>query len=312
MSKCIGVMENLFKSYGSGKSKIIERSIIPLSGRKSKMALMPASLADAEGAKVITIFEMNRNTPFQTIQGAVLLFEARNGSLLGIFDSASITALRTAAVSALATKILSRRDSSQLAILGSGTQASAHIQAMQLVRDITKIRVWSRTYTHARRLASARENLRIEVVDSAAQALRGADIICTTTSSPAPVLRREWLSEGCHINAIGAYSKGTRELDTKTVKECRLFVDNRESAMREAGDFLIPWNNGDIDKGHIAAELGELVAGKAKGRTSQNEITVFKSVGLAIEDLAAARAVYLDAESNSKGTWMEFGEEREK
>lgn len=305
-------MENLFKSYGSGKSKIIERSIIPLSGRKSKMALMPASLADAEGAKVITIFEMNRNTPFQTIQGAVLLFEARNGSLLGIFDSASITALRTAAVSALATKILSRRDSSQLAILGSGTQASAHIQAMQLVRDITKIRVWSRTYTHARRLASARENLRIEVVDSAAQALRGADIICTTTSSPAPVLRREWLSEGCHINAIGAYSKGTRELDTKTVKECRLFVDNRESAMREAGDFLIPWNNGDIDKGHIAAELGELVAGKAKGRTSQNEITVFKSVGLAIEDLAAARAVYLDAESNSKGTWMEFGEEREK
>lgn len=311
MPTCIEAMEMMFRSLSTEEATLTERSIMPLNGGKGQLLIMPASLREALTAKVMTIFNRNEGTPFETIQGAVIIFESQKGRLLGIVDSARLTAIRTAAVSALATKVLARSDATHLAILGSGMQASAHLEAMSFARNISRVRIWSRNYAHAERLAKKATNLDVTAVDTAPQAVKDADIICTTTSSPHPILCRDWLSEGCHINAIGAYSETTREIDTKTVKESRLFVDSRRAATKEAGDFLIPKNEGEITDEHIIGELGELVTGRVQGRTASTEITLFKSVGLAVEDAAAAWSLYQKAHQGSKGTWIEFGSERE-
>lgn len=309
MPECIDAMETMFRSIGYGETKTIERTITALRG--GKLVIMPASQGAVISAKVMTIFDGNSHTPFETIQGAVLIFETDNGRLLGILDSTRLTAIRTAAVSSLATRLLARSDASSLAILGSGTQAAAHLKAMSFARNISKARVWSRNRTSAERLAGRAGNLDVTAVSSVQEAVKNADIICTTTSSPLPILNGDWLSEGCHINAIGAYSKTTRELDTRTVKQSRLFVDSREAAMKEAGDFLIPLNEGEITHGHILGDLSDLVTGEVKGRTNDTDMTLFKSVGLAIEDTVASFVLYQKASRESTGTWIEFGSERE-
>ncbi len=311
MPNCIDSMEMMFRSVSTGEATMLERSILPLSGGKGHLVIMPASQKDVLSAKVMTIFNGNARTSFETIQGAVLIFEAKNGRLLGIIDSARLTAIRTAAVSALATKILARTDATNLALLGSGTQAAAHLEGMSFARNISKVRIWSRNQDHAKRLARKVASLDVKFVNSVQDAVKDADIICTATSSPVPIVSREWLSDGCHINAIGAYSETTRELDTKTVEDSRLYVDSREAALKEAGDFLIPRKEGAITDEHIVGDLSELITRRVKGRTSHSDITLFKSVGLAVEDAAAAWSLYENASQGSKGTWIEFGSERE-
>lgn len=312
MRECIDVMAEALAALARGDAILPLRPVMWLPEKVGALAMMPSYLKNLNvmGVKVISVFAGNRGTEYDSHQGAVLLFETANGRLLAIVDATAITAIRTAAVSALATKLLARQDAHDLAILGTGTQGHAHLEAMLLVRKFRRVRVWSRTGENVRRFAeseSQRYGMEIEPMPSAQQAVDGADVICTTTSAEAPVLLGEWLSPGAHINAAGSSVPFTRELDTVAVVNSSFFVDRRESTLNEAGDFLFPKKEGAIGEDHIRGELGEILIGKTPGRASDQEITVFKSLGLAIEDLAAADYIYRKALATSQGAAIELG-----
>jgi ornithine cyclodeaminase len=227
-----------------------------------------------------------------------------------ILDASAITEIRTAAVSAVATRLLSRDDSRVLAILGAGVQARSHLEALCLVRPFESIRLFSRTEAHARELAdgAAREgDVSISVASSAADAVDGAHVVVTATSSREPVLAREWLADGVHINAVGASIPSARELDVATVAASALFADSRESLSHEAGEFILATEEGAISGiDHVRGELGEVLTGKAPGRQGENEITLFRSLGLAVEDLAAAEHAVKSARARGLGTEVEL------
>jgi ornithine cyclodeaminase len=315
MRECIAVMEQTLTALARGDAVLPLRSVLRLPGEGNVLGVMPAYLTNpaAAGIKVITVFPGNQFAGYESHQGAVLLFEMQNGRLLSITDASAITAIRTAAVSAVATKLLARPDAGDLAILGSGTQARTHLEAMLLARSIRRVRVWSRAFEHAHAFAAEQaraHNIAVEVMETAPQAVAGADIICTTTASKEPVLRGEWLTPGAHINAVGSSIRAARELDTRAVAQARLFVDRRESALNEAGDFLFPKQEGAIDDAHIRGEIGEILAGRIAGRAAPDEITLFKSLGLAVEDVASAHHIFLRAQARGVGTWVEFGDTR--
>jgi ornithine cyclodeaminase len=233
-----------------------------------------------------------------------MLFNPANGSPEAILDAISITAIRTAAVSGAATRVMAREDAGDLAILGSGVQARTHLEAMACVRRLRRVRVWSRQPERARAFADwARQTgkQRVEPVDRVARAVEGADLICTVTASPTPVLEGGWISPGAHLNVVGSSVASTREIDSAAMARGRLIVDRVESAMQEAGDFLIARDEGAIGDDHIKGELGDVLAGRVPGRTGQEEITIFKSLGLAIEDLAAAELVVRKANAAGVG-----------
>jgi len=276
------------------------------------LILMPAYLGDppALGLKVITIFPGNAGTEFDSHPGVVMLFDTAHGQPLAIMDASEITAIRTAAVSGVATRLLAREDAGDLALLGSGVQARTHLEAMLAVRPIRRVRVWSPTAGRLRAFAesaSRRHGRAVEVSGSAREAVAGAEIICTCTASAEPVLLGDWIAPGAHINAVGSSTAGARELDTAAVARARLYVDRRESTLNEAGDFLIPKREGVIDDAHILGEIGDLLLDRAPGRTSPDDVTLFKSLGLAIEDVASARHIYEKARTQNAGTWVELG-----
>lgn len=314
MDECIDVMAEALAALSRGQAVMPLRTIVSLPDGSGMLASMPSMLPSAGvmGIKVITVFPGNEGTELESHQGAVLLFEAEQGRPLAIVDASEVTGIRTAAVSGLATRLLARPDAGDVAILGSGTQARTNLEAMLTVRDVRRVRVWSRTRDHAERFAeheAVRHGIAVEVADTSRDAVEGADIVCTTTSAKEPVLRGEWLSPGAHINAVG-FAAGGRELDTEAVVRARLFADRRESILNEAGDFLIPKGEGAVDDDHVAGELGEVILGIVEGRTSPEEITVFESMGLAIEDLAAADHIYKRAQEKGLGTRVELGGER--
>lgn len=316
MAECMDVMSDALSALARGEALLPLRPIMWLPDRSGALALMPSALAsmNAMGVKVITVFPGNHGTPFDSHQGAVLLFDSAHGRLLAVMDATEITAIRTAAVSGVATRVLARPDARSLALLGSGVQARTHLAAMLEARPVRSVRVWSRDAGHARRFAehAARQyGIAVEPAASAEAAVAGAAIICTTTSSREPVLRGEWIAPGAHINAVGASIPAARELDTAAVVRSRLYVDRRESTLNEAGDFLIPRAEGAITDTHIVAELGEVLVGSAPGRGSGGEVTLFKSLGLAIEDLAAADHIYKQAVARAMGTSVELGGERD-
>lgn len=318
MAECIDAMTDALRTLALGGALLPLRSVVRLPDGRNAFALMPAALdrPSALGAKVITVFPGNDATPYDSHQGAVLLFDLKFGRLIAIIDASSVTAIRTAAVTAVATRVLSRPESRTLALLGAGVQAATHLEAIRLVRPIEEVRVWSRSGDRARRFVAgpaARDaeqaGVRVVACEAAREAVHEADVVCTVTSSREPVLLGEWLAPGAHVNAVGASLATARELDSAAVARARLYVDRRESALNEAGDFLVPKREGLIGDDHIVAELGELLvdAPRAEGRRSATEITVFKSLGLAIEDLAAARRIYDRAVSTGAGTWVELG-----
>jgi ornithine cyclodeaminase/alanine dehydrogenase-like protein (mu-crystallin family) len=315
MTECIDVVSYALAALARGDALMPLRGMARLPDRDGLLTWMP-SLLPGEGVmgiKVISVFPGNANTDLESHQGSVLLFEAGQGRLLAIMDASEITAIRTAAVSGLATRLLARDDAHDLAILGSGTQARTNLEAVATVRDVRRVRVWSRQREHAERFAereSVRHGLPVEACGTAREAVEGADIVCTTTSSTEPVLEGRWLSPGVHVNAVGFSGPTGRELDTEAIRRARLFADRRESILNEAGDFLIPKSEGAVGDEHVVGELGEVVLGKVDGRTSPEDITVFESLGLAIEDLAAARHIYRRAEESGKGTRVELGGER--
>ncbi len=316
MDECIDVMSDALAALARSEAMVPLRQIMWLPEKVGALGMMPGYISgiDAVGLKVITVFPGNHGTRFDSHQGAVLLFEATHGQLLAIMDATTITAIRTAAVSGVATRLLAREDAESLAILGSGVQAGTHLAAMLHSRPIQKVRVWSRDAEHAQRFAdreSKRHGIAINVMTTVQDAVKECDIICTTTSAREPILRGEWITPGAHINAVGSSVPFTRELDSTAVKIARLFVDRRESALNEAGDFLLARKEGIIEDTHIAGEIGEIMTGEINGRRTSEEITLFKSLGLGIEDLAAANHIYRKAIEANAGTAVELGGERD-
>lgn len=303
MGECIEVMAEALSILARGEALQPLRQAHWLPDRRGLLGVMPGALLDGEegavlGIKVITVFPGNHEKGEESHLGSVLLFEAEMGKLLAILDAAAVTAIRTAAVSALATRLLAREDAGDLALLGSGVQARSHLAALREVRPLSRVRVWSRHPESARRFAdeeSARHNLPVEAAATAREAVEGADLVCTVTSAREPVLEGAWLAPGAHVNAAGACMPAARELDTEAVRRARLFVDRRESALAEAGDLLIPIRNGELGEDHIAGELGDVLVGRLPSRRSPDEITLLESLGLAVEDLAAARHVWRKA-----------------
>jgi len=241
----------------------------------------------------LTIVPGNSSRGLDSHQGFVALFDGDTGEPKVLMNAGGITAVRTAAVSGVATRLLAREDVKTLAILGSGTQAVSHLDAMRAVRSFDRVVMWS---------ASGRSLDGAESVETAEEAVRDADVICTTTASAEPIVKREWLKPGVHINGVGSSIPTAREFDSQTMVDASLFVDRRESTLNEAGDFLIPQREGLIGPEHIRAELGEILLGTAAGRTSDDEITLFKSLGIGVEDLAAGELVLQRAEAEDAGT----------
>ena len=313
MADCIDAMTDALRTLAQGGALLPLRQIVRLPNGRDAFGLMPAVLDNppALGAKIITVFPGNDRTPYDSHQGAVLLFETEYGRLIAILDASTITALRTAAVTAVATRLLARPDAHTLALLGAGVQAETHLESIGLVREIDEVRVWSRSGDRARRFAErfGAEGRRVVACGTAREAVDDADIVCTLTSSREPVLFGGWLAPGTHVNAVGASLATSRELDSAAVVKSRLYVDRRESTLNEGGDFLVPKREGLIGDEHIVGEIGELLVDPPRigGRRSASEITLFKSLGLAIEDLAAARRVYDRAVATGAGTWLQLG-----
>jgi ornithine cyclodeaminase len=239
-----------------------------------------------------------------------MLFDTAHGTPIAILDASSITAIRTAAVSGVATRALAREDAGDLAILGCGVQAATHLAAMRAVRSVHRIRVWSRNRAHAQRFAdgySSEGSIQVEVMPSARAAVDGADLICTATAAREPILEGAWLAPGAHINAVGACFATARELDTAAVACARLIVDRRESTLAESGDFLIAKAEGAFGDDHIAGELGDILLGPLVGRERDDQITLFDSLGIAVEDLAAAHYIYTQAIALGGGTSVPLG-----
>jgi ornithine cyclodeaminase len=305
MAKCVDLMADALASLSRGASLNPLRTFAWLPDRRGLIATMPGYLESGEpvggkafGLKVIGYFPGKREPGVDSHRGFVALFDTDDGEPLAIVDAASITAIRTAAVSGLATRLLARADARVLAILGSGVQARTHLEAVLAVRSPAEVRVWSPApegCAEYQRWAESAHGVAVEVPAGAREAVAGADIVCTTTSSSEPVLFGDWLEPGMHVNAVGASMKAARELDGAAVARSSLFVDRRESAENESGDYLLALQEGAIGPGHIRAELGEVVAGLARGRTCPEEITLFKSLGLAVEDVAAAAWVLAEA-----------------
>jgi alanine dehydrogenase len=315
MDACMDAVAEALSSLARGDALMPLRTILWLPNRTGGIVAMPSALplAGVLGIKVITVFPGNVGSPFDSHQGAVLLFEGEHGRLLAIIDATEITATRTAAVSGIATRLLARDDAADLAILGSGTQARTHLEAMLRVRPVSRIRIWSPTRARAEAFSereSTRHEVRVEVAPTAQEAVDGADIVCTATSSPQPIVFGSWLSPGAHVNAIGAVGAANRELDTEAIVRSRLYVDSRESAANEAGEFVQAKAEGAIGDDHIVGEIGEVLIGAAPGRSTAEEITVFRGLGLAIEDLAAARLIFERAANQEAGARVELGGSR--
>ena len=312
MQECIGVMREALIRLARGQVHQPLRMIVRPPDAAGVMGLMPSYISGddaAYGLKTVCVFPENPSQGKDAHQGSVMLFSAETGELQAMMNASAVTAIRTAAVSGVATDLLAREDAHELAIVGAGVQARTHLAAMSCVRSIERCRIASRTIEHARQLVdemSDRFPFPLAAVETVAEALADADLIVTATNAKEPVLKREWISPGVHLNVVGSSSPKSREVDTATMAAATLFVDRRESTLNEAGDYLFAASEGAIGPDHIRAELGELLTGSKRGRTSPDEITLFKSLGLAVEDLAAAAYLYKKAKELNAGTWVEF------
>ena len=312
MAECIPLMRDALRRLAAGEMAQPLRMVISPPGAKGLLALMPAHQAGehaAYGVKVIGVFPGNPARGMDAHQGSVLLLSGETGELLAVMNASAITAIRTPAVSGVATDLLARDTAGDMALIGAGVQAYTHLEAMACVRPLKRVRVASRNIESARRFADAvapRYAFPVEAVESVEAAVRGADLIVAATSSREPVIYREWVAAGAHLNVVGASVPAAREVDSATMAAARLFVDRRESTLNESGDYLIALREGAIGPEHIRAEIGELLLAGERGRASAEEITMFKSLGLAVEDLASAEYLYRKAKAQQAGAWVEY------
>jgi len=276
MEDLIPAMADALRELSTGAILQPLRTVLPVSEHEGFLGVMPAC-GRALGAKLVTFYPQNKD--LHTHHAMILLFRPETGEPLAVMDGRLITEMRTAAVSAVATKLFARADTKVLTILGSGVQARSHLEALRLVREFSEVRVWS-----PRNAGSFAREFKVRAATSAEEAARGADVIVVATAATTPVLCGEWLAPGAHINAVGATRPNWRELDDDVLRRATIYVESREAALKESGDV--------IAAGKEPIEIGEVIAGKQRGRTSGDEITLFKSVGVAAEDVATADLVY--------------------
>lgn len=320
MRDAIEAMKLAFSAFSAGRADVPPRIHLGIPQNDGISLVMPSfvwgddpqCLADqALAVKVASVFERNPARGHARIQAAVLVFDPQTGRPEALLDGATITAIRTGAASGAATDLLSRSDSRTLAVFGAGVQARSHIDAVCAVRPVTSVRIHSRTRSKVDELISEFRNrpewdVEMRAVSSPADALRGADIVCATTSARTPLFVDREIEEGMHLNAIGSYTPLAREIPSETVVRSRVVVDSRQAAWDEAGDLILPLKAGLIGPDHIAAEIGEIVAGQKPGRTTPAEVTFFKSVGMAVQDAVAARVALTNAKALGIGRELDW------
>lgn len=313
MAEAIAGMKGAFGQLSSGQANVPLRTQIAVPEHGGLSIFMPAYLqgTDDLAVKVVSVFPDNAQRSLPTIHGVVLALDPQTGRPVALLEGGALTAIRTGAGSGAATDLLAREDAEVVAIIGSGVQARTQLEAVCTVRDISEVRVYSLNPEHARTFATEMAGQGpipgvIEVDDTAAAAIRNADIVCTATTSSEPVFPGDLLSAGTHVNAVGSFQTTMQEVDVTTIRRSWVVVDSREAAMAEAGDLVIPMEAGEIDRDHIHAELGEIVNGQRPGRTSEEQITYFKSVGVAVQDAVAASIALRNAEQRNLGTIAEL------
>jgi ornithine cyclodeaminase/alanine dehydrogenase-like protein (mu-crystallin family) len=307
MRDVIAAVESGFRALARGDANVPERLRLDVPGPKGVLLEMPA-FADLDGVgalgtKIVSVFGQNAQRGLEIVQAVYLLLDSETGVPLLLMDGRFITAIRTAATSAVATKLMAVSGPKRLAVFGAGVQAQFHIEAMIEVAELQRVMIVPRTADKAVALAErvrSVHGLPCQVVSSE-KAVATADLICTCTSSPTPLFDGKLLNAGTHINSVGAFTPSTRELDTQAVRRARVIIDAASAAGREAGEILIPISEGAIDAGHVKGTLAEVVSGKIAGRESPCEITLFKSCGFAIEDLVTAKLAYSRAVATGAG-----------
>ena len=310
MAECIDAVADAMRAASSGAVAMPLRLFSPLADGSGSLGVMPGSALDPPffGAKVISLSFDNPAKGLPAVQGYVSLFDHDTGRPVALIEGASVTAIRTAAASGLATRELARQGARTHGIFGTGVQAVTHIDAIACVRDMQEVVVWGRDADKARRFAerqSERTRLHIRATGDPAQAAR-CDVVSTVTAATEPVLKGEWLRPGTHVNLVGVHTPQAREADTRAILRSRVYVDLMESAMSEAGDLLIPIGEGAIEKAHILGEIGQVLAGGVPGRADDDEITLYKSLGIVAQDLFAAAHVYAQAVERGAGVEVDL------
>jgi alanine dehydrogenase len=310
VQELIPVLERAHIQYSTGKAVMPVRLVVPLPQIDGRITSMPGYLNEdkALGMKVVTFFPNNLKQNLPQILATVMLFSADTGRMIAAMDGNYITAIRTACVSAMATKALANPESRVLGVLGAGVQARAHIRALTQIREISEIRVYDIFEASARRLQQSLQKdigVKIDVVKSAREAVEGADLLVTVTTAKEPIVKAGWLKRGMHINAVGSHRPDLREIDGATLAAAKIVVDSREAIMAECGDILLAIQEKAITAESIYAEIGEVLVGKKTGRTRADEITLYKAVGIAIQDVATAHLVYRKALERNVGTNIE-------
>lgn len=307
MPDLIGAMESALAAFSLGQVSQPVRPVVEM-GEAAFFAAMPAFIRDPPvlGAKLVAVIGANQQRGLPTHRASILLLDPETGALIALMDGRLITEMRTAAVSAVSARYLARGDAKVLAIVGSGVQARSHLEALTLWRPFAEVRVWSPTPEHARQFAD--ESLGpVRVCPSAAAAVGEADVVVLATASATPVIEDAWVTPGAHVISVGACRPNQREMDPALVARARVVVDSRASALQESGDIVMGLKEGRFTPNHIAGELGEVISGRIAGRTAGAEITVFKSLGLAVEDLAAAHLAYRRAREAGTGVEIDLG-----
>jgi len=311
VEELIRALERAHIQFSSGKAVMPVRMVVPVPEIKGRITSMPAYLSDdkALGMKVVTYFPENPRQGLPIILATVFLFSTESGKLLAVMDGTYITAIRTACISAVATRALANPETPVLGVLGAGVQARAQIRTLCAVRKIEEIKVYDVLEKSVQSLKEQLEpdlGIKIEAVKTPEQAVRNADLLVTVTTAKEPIIRVDWLKPGIHINAIGSHRPDLREIDGATMRRAKVVVDSREAVMAECGDVLLAIKEGAITEDHIHAEIGEVLAGKKTGRTSAGEITLYKAVGIAIQDVATAKLVYQTAVEKKVGVNVEI------
>jgi alanine dehydrogenase len=311
IDELIAALSQAHIQYSTGKAVMPVRLVVPLPDIQGRITSMPGYLNEdqALGMKVVTYFQNNPQRNLPAILATIMLFSAETGKMIAVMDGAYITAIRTACASALATKALANSETPILGILGAGVQARAHIQALTRVRKISQIKIYSPSATSAASLKREMENevdVAIEVAESVEAVVRGSDLLVTVTTAKEPIIKLEWLKPGVHINAVGSHRPDSREIDGTTLAQAKVVVDSREAIMAECGDILLALKEKSVGDNVIHGEIGEVLAGAKPGRRSADEITLYKSVGIAIQDVAAAHLVYRKALERNVGSHVEI------
>jgi ornithine cyclodeaminase len=311
MSECIDLIQRTMIAVSEGRAVLPRRTVLAMPGDRGFMGNMPGYIAEPEcfGVKLVSLMPRNKPPLFSSHLGVVLLFETEHGQPVALLDAAEITAIRTAAASAVATRLLARPDAGDLALLGAGEQARSHLQAMLAVRALRRVRVWARDVAKAAAFAEAegtRHSILIEPAATARAAVAGADIICTVSKAREPILLGEWLGPGVHLNVVGSSVATTAEVDTTAVVRSRFFVDYRDSTLHEGGEYLRALRAQAITPDHILGEIGEVANGTKVGRGSSADITLYKSLGIAPQDLASAYHVLEKARARAIGQIIDF------